>query len=399
MTARWVLVAAFALALAPTLAAQGDLNQQIRRNQARLDSIRRERDSLQQQLLQLRGRERNISSEITNIERQRLTTTRLLNELDRQRTTLGAQLDTITVDLLVAQDALAEKRAIQHARIVEIYKRGPLWAAQVLLSAESFADLLSRYKYLYLVSRRDQALVTQVQDLRDHVARERRNLALVQREVDQNRTARQDEIQRYQQLERDRQRTLSQTRNSAERARARLGALAAAEEEINTTLADLERRRLAAVREGRLALAPAITDANRGRLPWPAEGPLVYRFGTAPGPNNTTILYQGIGIRVETGTEVKAVADGRVVLAEPMLTYGPSVWIDHGGGFYTLYLYLSDVTVGVNQMVRQGQVIGHSGGAATEEGPHVEFQIRQTRSQGDQPISTDPLGWLIRPRG
>ena len=393
MTARAFTWAALALVAIP-LAAQGGVDQQIRRNQERLDSIRRERSELENELTQLRGRVRNISSEITNLERQRLATTRLMSELDRQRAGLGAQLDTITLDLLVAEDALAEKRATQQARIVEIYKRGPLWGVQVLLSAESVADLLSRYKYLYLLSRRDQALVAEVQELRDRIGRERRNLSVVQREVDQNRTARGDEIVRYQRLEQERQRTLRQTRSNAERAQARIAALQAAETGINDVLADLERRRREALATGRVALTPTITTASRGRLPWPAAGPIAYQFGPAPGPSGTTIRYHGIGIRLTPGTNVHAVADGQVVVAGLFGTYGPSVWIEHGGGFYTLYLYLSEVSVTPNQVVRQGQVIGRSGGQATEEGAHIQFQIRQTLGQG-QPQAVNPLDWLI----
>jgi septal ring factor EnvC (AmiA/AmiB activator) len=383
------------LLLAPPLGAQAGVDQQIRRNQARLDSIRQERAEWENQLNRLRGRERSITSELTNIERQRLATTRLMTELDRQRHELNAQLDTITTDLLVAEDALSEKRATQQARIVEIYKRGRLWGVQVLLSAESFADLLSRYKYLYLVSRRDQALVTEVEELRDRIAAERRNLALVQRELDTNRGAREQELNRYRQLERDRQRTLGQTRTNAERAQAQLTALELAERETNSMLADLERRRREAIAAGRPTLTPTVTADSRGRLPWPADGPLAYRFGRAPGPTGTTIRYDGVGIRLAPGSPVRAVAEGQVALARPTGTYGPTIWIDHGGGYYTGYLYLSTLAVEAGQAVSQGQVIGTSGGQATDEGPHIEFQIRLTGAPG-QPQAANPLDWLVR---
>ena len=93
-----------------------------------------------------------------------------MNELDRQIGSLRAELDTVTLDLLLAEDALAETRAILDKRLVEIYKRGSLWIFEVLLAAESFGDLLSRYKYLYLVSRQDRALTRSVEELR-HKAR------------------------------------------------------------------------------------------------------------------------------------------------------------------------------------------------------------------------------------
>jgi murein DD-endopeptidase MepM/ murein hydrolase activator NlpD len=80
-----------------------------------------------------------------------------------------------------------------------------------------------------------------------------------------------------------------------------------------------------------------------------------------------------------------------------MGTYGPSVMLDHGGGFYTLYLYLSSVSVVANQQIAGGTVVGRSGGQASEEGPHIEFQIRQATGSSGQPVALDPLNWL-RPR-
>jgi septal ring factor EnvC (AmiA/AmiB activator) len=377
--------------------AQSALERQIRDNQARLDSIRRERADLQTQLGRLHGRERDITVEITNLDRQTTATTRLVNELDRQMRTLSTQVDSITFDLLLAQDALAEKRAVRERRIAEVYKRGPLWAFQVLLAAESFGDLLSRYKYLYLISRRDQALVTEVEHLRDRIALERRSMARVQDQVGLNREERTRELARFQRLEQERQRTLRQTRATAAAATERLSALERDERNINDLITTLERRRREAVAAGRATFPATITDASLGALEWPADGPVLYEFGRTSGPRNTVLRRDGLGIKVAAGSDVRAVADGEVVVAGPMGTYGPSVMLDHGGGYYTLYLYLSAVTVVANQQITGGTVVGRSGGQASEEGPHIEFQIRQATGGSGQPVALDPMNWL-RPR-
>jgi septal ring factor EnvC (AmiA/AmiB activator) len=393
------LLAAAALAGAPGAAGAQAIDRQIRENQARLDSIRRERTDLQTQLDRLRGRARDIRTELTNLERQRSATSRLVNELDRQMATLGTQLDTITLDLLLAEDELAEKRAVRERRIVEIYKRGELWVFEVLLAAESFGDLLSRYKYLYLVSRQDQALVTEVRDLRDRIAiaRERRNLALVQGEVGRNRSDRQGELDRYQRIEQERQRSLRATTASTEAATERLSTLERDERQINSAIAALERRRREDVAAGRATFPATITDESMASLEWPADGPVLYRFGRATGPRNTVVRYNGLGIKVPIGTEVRAVAGGQVEIAASMGTYGPSVMINHGGGFFTLYLFLSAITVAKGQHVEGGTVIGRSGGQGTEEGPHFEFQLHQMPERSGTPLALDPLNWL-KPR-
>jgi septal ring factor EnvC (AmiA/AmiB activator) len=379
-----------------SISAQTTVDRQIRQNQARLDSIRQERASLESELNRLRGRLRNISSELSNLERQKTATNRIVNELDRQMSSLGSQLDTITLDLLLAQDALAEKRAIRERRVVEIYKRGPLWGFQVLLAAESFSDLLGRYKYLYLVSRQDQALVAEVADLESRISLERQQLALVEQQLGRNRDERQLELERYRRLEAERQRSLQRARGSADRTTERLTELERNEQQINTLIANLERRRREAVAAGRATFPATITEDDLGSLGWPAEGEIAYRFGRAAGPYNTAVRYQGLGIRVPVGTPVRAVAGGQVVSAEPLGSYGPTVMINHGGGMFTVYLYLSSLTVTANQQVEGGAVIGLSGGAATEEGPHFEFQIRESRGPQADPIALDPLNWLFR---
>lgn len=379
--------------------AQGDLDRRIRDNQARLDSIRRERQDLEDELQALRGRARDITSEIRNIERQKNLTNRVVNELDRQMASMTSQLDTITMDLMLAQDALVEADAVLERRLAQIYKRGPLWAFQVLLAAESFGDLLSRYKYLHLISRQDRALSHEIEVLRDRISAQRQQHVSAQNTLAQQRELRGEELQRFVRLERQRQNTLQQTRASERAAASRLDSLAAAAVALNTLLTQLEDERRRAVARGeRTDLAGSIRERDLGTLEWPLEGSLLYRFGRAPGPDGTDILYEGIGIQAAPGTPVRAVASGVVALAGLFGTYGPTIILDHGNGFRTVYLYLSRFDVALGQTVTAGQVIGRSGGVTSDHGPHIEFQIRQAPGGSSEPIALDPENWLRKRR-
>ncbi|MEX0911827.1 MAG: M23 family metallopeptidase, partial [Gemmatimonadota bacterium] len=91
------------------------------------------------------------------------------------------------------------------------------------------------------------------------------------------------------------------------------------------------------------------------------------------------------------GAAVRSVEGGTVVLAGPFEGYGPTVVLSHGGGFYTLYLYLRDIGVREGESVGRGQVLGSVGGESTSEGPHIEFQIRAPGGQ-----AVDPIAWLQR---
>jgi septal ring factor EnvC (AmiA/AmiB activator) len=371
--------------------------QQMQDNQRRLEGIRRERSEVEQELARLRTQAHSLSDEIANIESQKQSTNRIVNELDRQITGLGGQIDQITVDLLIAQDALLEKRAVLERRLVDIYKRGALYSWQVLLAAESFGDLLSRYKYLYLVSRQDRLLTNDMHKLRDRVARQRQLLVDARETLGRRRRERTDELGRYLALEHERETNLRETRRNARQAEQRLSRLDRDERTLNDRIETLERARREAESRGVTAATGTITTADLGSLDWPVEGgvgvSIIYPFGTSTGPNNTRIPRHGIGIKAPVGTAVRAVAAGTVSLAAPLGLYLTSVLIDHGGGYYTFYAYLNDATVRQGERVIRGQVIGHVGGQSSDEGPHLHFEIR-----GQGGIALDPGNWLRAPR-
>ena len=370
--------------------------QQMQDNQRRLEGIRRERSEVEQELARLRTAAHSLSDELANIDRQKQSTNRIVNELDRQIAGLGQQIDQITVDLLLAQDALLEKRAVLERRLVDIHKRGPLYGWQVLLAAESFGDLLSRYKYLYLVSRQDRLLTNDMHKLRDRVARQRQLLVDARETLGRRRRERTDELDRYQTLERERQTNLKETRRSTRQAEQRLSRLERDERGLNDRIEALERARREAEARGAAAGPGSITTADLGGLDWPVEaaggGLVIYPFGTTTGPNNTRIPRHGIGIKAPVGSAVRVVAPGTVSLAGPLGLYLTSVLVDHGGGYYTFYAYLNDATVRKGDRVARGQVIGHVGGESSDEGPHLHFEIR-----GQGGIALDPANWLRRP--
>lgn len=386
------------LAVASALAAQQQtITRQIRSNQSRLDSIRRERADLEDELTTLMARVRSLTGELENIDRQKRVTGRLVNELDRQMVEMNAQVDTVSMTLILAEDAYAETEAILQRRLVEIYKRGTLYTFEALISAASFGDLISRYKYLFLVSQQDRALVGEISNLRDQVGRQRAQLVRIRAAVTENHDERTMELDRFQALERRRQSALRSVQATQRVTETRIDTLALDESRLVDVLAALERARRSAAGADFPASEATITTADLGTLDWPVEGgSVVYDFGTAPGPDNTQITYQGIGISVPAGTEVRAVAAGIVDIAGPFGTYGQTIFLHHGGGIYTGYTNLSFINVRLSQWVEKGAVIGHTGGASSDHGPHLGFQIRQT--EGGNPIALDPLNWLKRRR-
>lgn len=86
--------------------------------------------------------------------------------------------------------------------------------------------------------------------------------------------------------------------------------------------------------------------------------------------------HKGIDFAGKIGTELYAVAPGRVISAGERSGYGTTVEIDHGLGFTTLYAHLSKIMVSRGDWVRPGTVIGLGGSSGRSTGPHLHYEIR-----------------------
>jgi septal ring factor EnvC (AmiA/AmiB activator) len=387
------LVAAMSLALPALADAQDPTDREIIESQRRLDQIRSQRSDLRDEMTRIRTRVTDLSSELSNLERQVVTASDLLGELEYQIATRELQIDENTVELLNTRDRLAERRAVLYRRLRDIYKRGPLATLQVLLSAESFTNLLNRYKYLYLIARHDRSLAEEVANLeRLLVARER----ALRNNLQQLATVRGEQSSEHEDLAalQEQQRlALRNARSQVTAAAQRIEELARDESSLSEMVVAMEARRTDPTTFDAGAIPgpalPTLTPAARGGLDWPVDGRLLYGFGRVTALDGTPIRWNGIGIGAPAGTPVRAVEAASVVLAGPFEGYGPTIVLSHGGGYYTLYLYLRELQVQVGESVSRGQTIGAVGGPNAGEGPHIEFQLRVPGGQ-----AVDPLTWL-----
>jgi murein DD-endopeptidase MepM/ murein hydrolase activator NlpD len=108
-------------------------------------------------------------------------------------------------------------------------------------------------------------------------------------------------------------------------------------------------------------------------------------FGSRAKPCAACSSYhEGIDIGVDVGTNVMATADGTVrQIVENNSTAGTYVTVEHADGYWSRYLHLSRYDVSVGDAVRQGQILGVSGGqagawgAGSSQAPHLHFEIWQ----------------------
>jgi murein hydrolase activator len=362
----------------------------IRQQRQELDRIRLERADLERQMRDLQNTAHDISEELTNLDRRADATARIVRTLDRQLLAIAAEVDQATANMARAEGELAKKRVVLRRRLVDIYKRGPLYTSEVLLSAPSFGELVARYKYLHLLALRDRALVRRVEQLMNQVVLERDRLVVLQRNLRDSREDKQLEEQRLRALEQQQRQQLTRVRTETRQTQNMIARMRLTENQMSATIASLEldRRRAVANRPAAPRANSSISTSDYGRLDWPVDGQLVYTFGRAVQANNTAIRWNGVGIRAMVGTAVKSVAAGRVVSVRQLGTYGLTVIVEHGGGDYSIYGSLTRADVREGQTIVKGHVIGGVGISDPELPPHLHFEIRHGGP------AVDPATWL-----
>jgi septal ring factor EnvC (AmiA/AmiB activator) len=367
----------------------------IRQRQAELAAIRAERAELERQMRLLQTTVHDLNAEVTNLDKRADATARLVRTLDRQLTAINDEVSQASLNVRRAELELGAKRNVLRSRLVDIYKRGPMFTAEAMLSATSFGELVARYKYLHLLALRDRALVHRVETLRFQITNERDRLLILQRNLRESREDRATEESRLRALEQQQREQLSRTRARAQVTGNRLARIRLSEGQLASAIAELEaeRRRAEAARP---AAAPrvgsSIRTADYGRLDWPVDGSLVYSFGREVLANNTSIRRNGIGIRAASGAPVKSVAAGRVATVRSLGTYGMTVIVEHGGGDYSVYGSLAKADVKEGQSVTKGQTLGTVGVSDPDLPPHLHFEIRHGRTGA----AIDPVTWLRR---
>jgi murein hydrolase activator len=391
---RILLVAAFLFPL-PASRANAQQDARIRAQRDTLERIRREREDLERRAAELQNTVHDLNEEVSNLDRRADVTARIVQTLDLQLASISTEVNSASVKVSTTEKELAGKRIALRRRLVDIYKRGPLFTTEAMLSARSFGELVARYKYLHLLALRDRSLVSRVEQLRDEIKQDRDRLLTLQNALEENRSDKRREEARLRALEAERSTSLAQTKREVKAAEARLARIKASETQLTNEIASLDaaRRRIETARPNTVRAASTIKTTDYGRLDWPVDGSLVYTFGKAQTSSNTTIRWNGVGIKATVGTAVRSVADGKVVSVGQLGTYGLTVIVDHGGGDYSIYGSLNRAEVKQQQAVTKGQVIGGVGISDPDLPPHLHFEIRHGGADG-RPSSVDPASWL-----
>lgn len=92
--------------------------------------------------------------------------------------------------------------------------------------------------------------------------------------------------------------------------------------------------------------------------------------------NGNKAFHEGLDFTANTGTPIRAAADGIVSNAEQNGAYGKLVKIEHGAGLETRYAHTSKIFVKLGERVTKGQIVAVVGSTGRSTGPHLHYEIR-----------------------
>jgi murein DD-endopeptidase MepM/ murein hydrolase activator NlpD len=109
---------------------------------------------------------------------------------------------------------------------------------------------------------------------------------------------------------------------------------------------------------------------------------------TSPfGKKRSYETHPGVDIGVPSGTKIQSPADGKVIDAKfKKGACGGTIQVDHQNGFISRYCHAKRIDVNIGDSVKQGQVLGLTGGGSNDigrgnsRGAHLHFELKKNGS-------------------
>ncbi len=344
----------------------------------------------ERQIQALQDKLNELNRRLTVAQRDRLVQVRNLGLVEDKLRRVRSNLQLMQGEESADHDALA-------ADLVRLYKARQHGSAALLFSARTPAEVEARARYLEDLSDTTRRKVASMRERISQVEGYRRDYSEKQA-VYARGTQDAEAARRQVELER-RQKEAAlrgvQGRKAEDLKVART--LEADAQGLQSLMDGLRQQEQDYARQQQAAAAPRVSrlggrsSLHKGACPgrWPgASSPA---SGRQQHPEfHTPVFNRGIEIAAAFGSEVRAVAAGKVLHAGEMEGFGQLVVLDHGGGMMSVYGYGSALHVAAKQMVAQGELLMDVGEAATSRQPSLYFEI----SQGAK--AQDPLRYLGR---
>lgn len=270
-----------------------------------------------------------------------------------------------------------------------------------ILASENLGQGLRRYSFLKNLSKEMNAQGVKIKAAQEVLEQEKKVLAGMRAEAQELQQQRLAEMESLRKEEAAEQQTINVLKKERTKYQNQLNSKKREVEALNKEIARIIAEAMgtggsSSKKKAAATKKPAAVDytlakefaKNKGKLPWPAEGPVVETFGVHYHPVYKQLKLpdsDGISIAVENGTNVLAVFDGVVKNVIVQAGYNKCVLVQHGD-YFTFYCKLGSVSVKAGDKVKTGQVLG----TVEPIGGTTQLHFQLWSSKGPQ----NPSLWL-----
>lgn len=371
-----------AVALLCLVAAGGAYAQDTRQQEAKKARLEREIAIIDKQLAENASRSNAMLNNLTLIRKKVANRKALVEESDRQ-------IRKYSDDIYLKQKQINRMQARvdtltdHYSRlIISAYKNrdSRIWYMYILAS-DNLGQAFRRYSYFKNLSNQMNDEAKKIKEAQEELIKEREALAALKKEAQ---VLKNERVKELETLRSEEAQSAKIVKNLQKNKKTYQAQLASKKKQITALNKEIERIVAAAMKtpSGKSTKKQEPIDyklaeefsKNKGKLPWPVEGPVVGRFGRHFHPvfkNLELPPNNGIDIAVGKNADIKSVFKGVVKQVFVMPGYNQCVLICHGN-YFTFYCKLKTVNVKAGDKVDTGEVIGKADTINGETQLHFE---------------------------
>lgn len=336
-------------------------NAQIAEKQKQIDQLNSQADQYQQQIDASQGKISSIKAELSSIDNQIA-----LANIDIQRK--QTQIESLELEIRSLQLSIDQKNADVEAKrsmlaqsIRQLDASARTTPLSLVLQNGSFSEFYSQAQAQAALSTSLQSTIGEIQQAKQELQSKSDELNGIKDDIKQQQLNLADEKQAVVEQRNYKDSILNDTKKSAQQYESLLSGSQSEADNIQAEISQLH-----AALQAKLNASDTTTvdlPSPSGFI-WPVASRKINAGFMDPSYGLNSGRHYGLDIDADQGTYVKVTADGLVVRVDPP-TFGvyPSiVKIQHGGSFDTIYIHLHEIYVVKGQMVKQGDIIGRSGG-------------------------------------
>lgn len=357
------------LSLSLLVFAPGVKAQDTRAQEERKARLEREIAIIDRQLAENASQSSSMLSDLTLIRKKISNRKALVTEADRQVRKYADSIYLTNREITRLQVRIDTLTSHYSRLVMSAYKNrdARVWY-MYMFASDNLGQAFRRFGYFRNLSSQMKSEAQRIRDMQDELAVKKERLDRMKKESESVKASRQKELD---ELRKDENKADGVVKRLQKDRKKYQNQLTAKKKEVNALNREIARIIAAAMKtddqkkkdQVRAQLDMKL-DAefanNQGKLPWPADGPVMSRFGKQYHPvykNLELPPNNGVDIALAKGTSVNAVFDGVVTQVFVMPGYNQCVLVQHGN-YFTLYCKMKGLVVKAGDKVRTGQALG-----------------------------------------